>query len=125
MTRVDDLPKSMIELAETLGLRIALLLIQHFGGQDVKWPAHPRDDHAVIRALGETDGRAVCQYLGGGSFYIPHARRARSIRADVLKLEQRGMDRNAIARALGVSQRHVRRMANRTDDSRQSRMNFE
>ena len=41
MSQIDNLPMSMIELAETIGLRIALALIQNFGGQDVKWPKVP------------------------------------------------------------------------------------
>lgn len=123
---VNDLPMSMVDVAETLGMRVALALIQHFGGQDVKWPVRPKPDHPVIKALGEKDGRAVCEYLGGSPLYVPHARRARSVQADVLKLEARGMDRTAIALALGVSTRHVRRMANRrVDDDRQSSLNFD
>lgn len=119
--RVGDLPMSMIDLAETLGLRLALELIRHFGGQDVKWPSKPKLDHPVIKALGETDGLAVCDYLGGSPLYVPHMRR-RSIRLDVDRLEASGMDRAAIARVLGVSMRHVRRVANRTNDPRQTNM---
>lgn len=116
---IDALPLSMVDVAETLGLRVALALIQNFGGQDVKWPVNPKPDHPVIKALGETDGRAVCSFLGGGPMYIPHMRR-KSIAADVAALEGQGLDRATIARALGVSTRHVRRVANRNADPRQA-----
>lgn len=119
------LPASLVDVAETLGLAVALKLIQHFGGQDVKWPLNPRPEHPVIKALGETDGRAVCEYLGGQPLYVPHARPARSVQADVAKLEQRGLGRAEIARALGISMRHVRRMANRRVDDRQTTMKFD
>lgn len=59
MTDMQNLPASMIELAETLGLRIALSLIQNFGGQDVKWPKAPRADHPVVKALGELDAHLL------------------------------------------------------------------
>lgn len=113
--RIDDLPMSLIDIAETLGLRVALALIENFGGTEIKFPARPKSDHPVIKALGETDGLAVCDLLCGQQIYVPHGR-SRSARADVLRLEARGMDRQAIARTLGISQRHVRRMANRRDD---------
>lgn len=123
---VNTLPASLVDVAETLGLAVALKLIQHFGGQDVKWPVDPRPDHAAIKILGEKDGRAVCEYLSGAQIYIPHARPARSAKADVARLEAHGHDRAAIARMLGISMRHVRRMANRPeDDDRQSTLNFD
>lgn len=117
--KLDDMPLSIIELAETLGMRVALALIQNFGGLEVKFPVAPKPDHPVILALGETDGLALCKYMGGGQMYVPHARPARSVRKDVARMEARGMDRNAIARALGVSTRHVRRVANQSADARQ------
>ncbi len=114
------LPASMIEVAEVLGMRVAIALIRNFGGQEVKFPRRPRPDHPVILALGETDGNALCDYLGGQMIYVPHARPPRSVRKDVLRMAGEGMDRGTIARMLGISQRHVRRMANRRADKRQT-----
>lgn len=119
------LPASLVDVAETLGLGLALKLIQHFGGQDVKWPTTPKSDHPVIKALGESDARAVCEYLAGAPIYIPHARPRQSALADIARLEARGLDRAAIARTLGLSMRHVRRMANRRPDPRQTTLNFD
>ncbi|WP_036765208.1 helix-turn-helix domain-containing protein [Paracoccus pantotrophus] len=119
--RIDDLPTSLVELAETLGMRVAVALIENFGGLELKLPARPRPDHPVIKALGEEDGYALFAYMGGGSMYVPH-NRTTSARADILKLEAEGKDRAEIARILGISQRHVRRMANRREDPRQSRL---
>lgn len=124
MTKIDHLPMSMVELAETIGLRIALALIQNFGGQDVKWPKAPKPDHPVVKALGETDAFAVCEYLGGSPIYIPHARRSAVSPAKIAELEAAGLTRADIGRVLGVSTRHLRRVANRTDDPRQTRMTF-
>lgn len=57
--RTEGLPASLIDLAETLGLGVALKLIQAFGGQEVKFPRHPGAEHPVIKALGETDGLSL------------------------------------------------------------------
>lgn len=117
--RISDLPSSLVDVAETLGQRVALALVQHFGGLEVKFPVRPRPDHPVIKALGETDGYALCAFLGGQQIYVPHIRPARSVRDQVLMLEANGMDRAAIARALRISQRYVRMLVNERTDSRQ------
>ena len=120
-TRIDDLPASLQDVAETLGLRVAVALIEHFGGLEIKLPTRPRPEHPIIKALGAADGNALCAFLGGGSMYVPH-NRSTSARSAILKLEAEGKDRADIARILGISQRHVRRMANRRHDPRQKDM---
>lgn len=118
--RAEGLPASLIDLAETLGLSVALKLVQAFGGQEMKFPKSPGPDHPVIKALGETDGHAVCEYLGGAMIYVPHGRAGANRRA-VAGLEEKGHTRGEIARMLGISQRHVRRLANgASSDPRQS-----
>lgn len=112
---VDDLPLSLVDIAETLGMGVAIKLMQHFGGLEVRFPIVPPPDHPVIRALGEKDGYALCDFLSNERIYVPHGRPARSVRGAVQRLEAQGLDRAAIARELGVSQRHVRRVANQSD----------
>lgn len=117
--RLDDIPMSLVDIAETLGMGVAVKLMQVFGGQEVKFPKAPSPDHPVIKALGAVDGLALCEFLGGSLIYVPHGRARKSSRSDILKLQQAGHDRRAIARMLGLSQRHVRRQANADPDSRQ------
>lgn len=106
------LPSSLIDIAETLGLHVAVRLMEAFGGQEMRFPKHPAPDHPVIKALGEEDGRALCMFIGGDLIYIPHGRGRRSAQDDVRALEAKGHSRAEIARLLGLSQRHVRRAAN-------------
>jgi Mor family transcriptional regulator len=117
--RIDEMPVSLVDLAETLGMRVALAMMQHFGGQDIRPPKNPGDDHPIIKALGPADGRAVCHFLSGMRLYVPHGR-VRSKRQQVLDLEADGKGRAEIARILGISHRHVRRVAN-TSPKRDSR----
>lgn len=112
ITSVKNLPESLQDLADTLGVGIALKLIAHFGGTERKFPKFPADDHPIIVALGKDDGKAVCDYLGGDFIYIPHGRPRRSVRSDVLELVRQGKSRSEIARMLGISQRWVREVAN-------------
>ena len=117
--RIDDLPASLQDVAETLGLRVAVALIEHFGGLEVKFPVAPRPDHPVINALGETDGYALCDFLAGQQIYVPHGKPARSLRAEVIALDAAGLDRATIARQIGISQRYVRMLINQRPDTRQ------
>lgn len=103
-------PASLIDVAETLGLRVALKLLQEYAGIEVPIPKRPDETHAFIRALGKEDGYALCKMLGGGTIYVPN--RKKGARPDVLALHAAGKSREEIARILGISQRHVRRVAN-------------
>jgi hypothetical protein len=113
VSAIDTLPTSLRDVAETLGISVVLKLIQHYGGTEIKFPKKPDEGHPVIKALGKADGFALCDFLSGSMIYVPHCRAARSIRADVLVLQDSGKARREIAQLLGVSQRHVRRMANK------------
>lgn len=118
-TSIAGLPVSLRDVAETLGLPIVLKLIEHFGGAEIKFPKWPAEDHPVLQTLGKEDGKALCDFLSGGFIYVPHAKARKSIRVDVLALQEQGKERREIARLLGVSQRHVRRMANKSHDTNQ------
>lgn len=108
-----NVPVSLADVAETLGLSMVLKLMEHFGGTEIKFPKRPGDDHPVLQALGKEDGKALCDFLSGGFIYVPHGRARKSVRRDVLTLQDQGKERREIARLLGVSQRHVRRVANK------------
>ncbi|ANH05002.1 hypothetical protein [Shinella sp. HZN7] len=107
---LDGVPASLIDVAETLGLRVALKLLQEYAGIEVPVPKHPDETHPFIRALGREDGYALCRMLGGNAIYVPN--RKKGAKSDVLALQAVGKNREEIARILGISQRHVRRVAN-------------
>lgn len=119
--RTDDLPTSLIDIAEVLGMRVAIALIENFGGLDVKFPVKPGNEHPVIKALGETDGYALCHYMGGQAIYIPRKAVA-NLRASVEALDAMSLSRAEIARRLQISERHVRRIANDQKDERQGNL---
>ncbi|MDH0908016.1 helix-turn-helix domain-containing protein [Rhizobium pusense] len=112
ISSVKNLPESLQDVAETVGIGVALKLIAHFGGTEIKFPKKPADDHPILVALGKEDGNAVCQLLAGDFIYIPHGRPRRSVRADVKELDRQGKKRAEIARMLGISQRWVREVVN-------------
>lgn len=107
------LPTSIRDVAETLGLELVFKLVKHFGGVELKVPHKLTQEHPLM-VLGEHDARAVCRFLGGGEVYVPMMSPSR--RREVIAMEAAGLPRWKIARELGMSQRNVRRLANKADD---------
>lgn len=107
----DGLPDSLVDLAEALGLRIALVFMREFGGREIRIPKKPAADHPILLALGEDDGRALCHYLADQTIYVPHCQ-ATGRRRAVLDMIAAGKTQGRIARDLRLSERHVRRIAN-------------
>ncbi|QGA56177.1 hypothetical protein [Brucella sp. 2280] len=106
------LPASIEEIAETIGVRLALKIVQVYGGREIKFPTRPNDDHPVIQALGKEDGYAICKYMNGNLLSVPHCKPPRSARTAIKQLEADGLSRGEIARRLGITQRWVREVAN-------------
>lgn len=109
------IPESLHDVAETLGLGVALRLMQHYGGQEVEFPRRLKDEHELISVLGRSDAEKIVHLMSGARVYIPHGRSATK-RLEVERLEADGKARREIAKALGLSQRHVRRLANKPPD---------
>lgn len=118
---VKRVPASIDMIAETIGVRLALKIVDAFGGLDVKFPRDPEDDHPIILAFGKTDGHEICRYMGGQLLYVPHCRPPRSARADIKRLEAEGLSGGEIARRLGISQRWVREV---TKTSKSAQLNM-
>lgn len=106
------LPASIEEIAETIGVRLALKIVQVYGGSEAYFPKRPNEDHPVIQALGKEDGYAICNYMGGSLLSVPHCKPPRNALSAIRRLEAEGLSRSEIARRLGITQRHVRRVAN-------------
>lgn len=118
--RIDDLPPSLADIAEVLGMRVAIGLLEHFGGLDVKFPQEPAPEHPVVKALGEEDALALCQFLGGGAMYVPRGRKTGTKRAEVVALHKAGLRGAEIARRLHLTERYVRMLINDPGDDRQA-----
>lgn len=116
------LPLSLQEMADALGVAIVLKLIAAYGGAEISFPKNPDDSHPILLALGKDDGKALCAYLAGELIYVPHMRPRKSARSDVLALQDEGKQRREIARLLGISQRHVRRVANKPETPNQFKL---
>lgn len=109
----DGLPDSLVDIAEALGLRIALVFAAEFGGTEVRIPKNPGPDHPILKALGDGDGRALCHYMADQKVYVPHCRISGRRRA-VLNMLAAGQTQGQAAIKAGLSARHVRRISKAT-----------
>lgn len=108
---IDDLPKGIRDIAEVLGLGLTARLVAHFGGVELRIPQKLHPEHKLM-ALGEEDARALCEFCPGDTILVPVSLDRQRLAARVRELEGHGLKRWQIARKLGISQRHVRRLAN-------------
>lgn len=105
------LPASIRDIAETLGLEIVIKLVEHFGGVELRIPHKLHDKHKLM-VLGLDHAQALCEYCPEDTILVPVSLTARPNTKTVQQLEDQGLKRWEIARELGITQRHVRRLAN-------------
>ncbi|WP_299165826.1 hypothetical protein [uncultured Tateyamaria sp.] len=114
---LDDVPSSMIDIAEAFGFDVVEQLMANYGGLDVKFPTNPPEDHPVLQLLGDKRGREVCFFLSSANLYIPNSKQLQAQksgnqhRVEVQRMVAEGMTTDQIALQLGLSVRHVRRLA--------------
>lgn len=110
----------LAEIAEVVGVNEALRLSEAFGGQEgCNVPKTPRPDHPWVQPLGWEAFCKLCQAYGGGRIDIPRNAFAKTVKAKMAELKQRGLSHRAIALQLRCTERYVRMVMNEGQDDRQ------
>lgn len=118
----DDYPADSIMgcIADELGQDFHDKVIATLGGTEVKVPkrlARLGEDHALVAALGAEDAAKLVAVIGGEVLHVPcSANAAAARRSAVVAAVRQGQTTNQIARTLGISARHVRRLRQRADE---------
>lgn len=102
----------MQDIADACGLGIVIALVDNFGGLELRIPHSLTDDHKLM-VLGRIQAEALCSYCPGDTIHVPITLDRKRLKRQVDDLETKGFNRQEIARELGISQRHVRRLANK------------
>ena len=101
------LPGVLAEIADVAGHEAAIKMALEWGGREIHIPkpAHlkGRTTHRLVVLLGPEAASAVAARVGGGSTYIPRARRA------CAAFLARDHSPGEIARRLGTSRKVIRR----------------
>ena len=109
---IEGLPVSMQEIAEALGASIVFSLVEHFGGTEIKVPYALKDGHR-LEAIGRDQAEMLCHMFPEKKLHVPITLDRTKLKRQIDELEARGWKRWQIARELHITQRHVRRLANR------------
>ena len=72
----DDLPDSLREMVDVIGLEAVIRLVEHFGGIRVRIPSDPRrihEGHPLARAVGIEAARKLGEAYAGLEITVPRA----------------------------------------------------
>lgn len=120
MTPNLHLPNLLREVRDALGLEMALALAQHFGGLEVKIPQKPSATHPIATRISPALLEWLVARSGGERLAIPlgprHPDKLRAAEraAQVQRLTAQGWSSAEIARSLGMHERSVRLIRERT-----------
>lgn len=116
---IGAIPASMQDIADVFGLSMVIALVHNFAGLELRIPHRLKDDHQLMK-LGRDNAEALCDYCPGDTIHVPITLDRSRLKRQVDDLQAKGFKRQEIAQELGITQRHVRRLANREDpDDRQ------
>lgn len=102
------IPLSLADVEAQFGQSVALQLMQLFGGLDVRFSKTPKPE--MVQVMGMELAQEVCDFLRGQQFYVPHGRVGQR-HQEVKQLQAKDLPQGEIARQLGLSVRHVRRLS--------------
>lgn len=119
IVRAEDLPESLAQMCELIGLDKTLSLVRLFGGTRLRIPASPRDGHPLLRVLTHAQGRLLGSHYGGDDLYIPSlARLRRRERNRRLRAAyDAGATAHELARSEGLSERSITTILNAPEES--------
>ena len=98
-------PAGLVELAEVVGPEAALILQRDWGGIRLYVPRNLDESHPIALAIGWDAALKLCQWRPGEQLLLPSLYAARSRKAMIAAAKG---SHAQIARALGVTERHVR-----------------
>ena len=104
-----ELPPSLAELHDAIGLEALLALVEHFGGSRIYVPLESRlhEAHGLVKALGEPAARALCR-ARQAEFDVPRAvEYVRALRDAEIRRAYATESADQLARRFKVSRRRI------------------
>ena len=101
--------ESFEALVQLLGQGDALVLCREYGGMRLHVPKKVAADHDIARRIGVKAAQALADEFGGTAIDIPMGKAVDARRRTQFVMTSKA-SANFIARNLGITQRHVRRI---------------
>ena len=121
---LDDLPESLREVVDLIGLAATLRLVEQFGGMIALYvPREIEADHQLAAELGLPAARKLAGHYGGDYLRnIPRcASGLRRIRNAEIRRRSRAEPAPKLALAFGLTERQIWTILGEVDDSSQDR----
>lgn len=115
--RLQELPKSVQELVELIGIDAALAIVQERGGIRLCVPRQAREDHWLVPLIGLDALRALVAHYDGEEIDVPRcasALRAARERQIAAELEHDSVAR--VARRHAYTERGIRKLRRRLEE---------
>lgn len=106
-----QLIKDMI--LDELGQYVFDRLCDALGGETINLPNRPEtihEGHFLAQAIGLENARLMAATVGYAAYYVPLPRRGSEPEADPVELMRKGLANWEIAKVIGFTERHVRRL---------------
>ena len=105
---MSDVWVGQLELADVIGDVGVVILCAQYGGRSCYIPRRPRG--LLLELLGRQRMEALCSKFGGMQIVVPNLCRGEPFKKRILSSLEAGEKPDAIAEALGVTTRYVRRL---------------
>lgn len=99
----------MPEINRLIGTKLAVQFIRRLGGRPLYFPAKLSATHPIADAIGLSAAERLCRDLHGQKFAIP-APSSQLNWLDARGLRALGLSASEIAKCIGITERHVRRL---------------
>lgn len=108
----EDLPASLRDICEVIGLEPALSLVAAYGGTRVPVPASCQPNSRMARAIGLEPAVALARHYARDQIYIPSLLAVGRPRRDreIVAAHERGDKITALARRYRISERQVQKI---------------
>ena len=115
--RATELPQSLVEMAEIIGLEAVLTLVELRGGITLCVPVRAREDHWLVPHIGIDALRHLTEHYGGEEIEIPRCAAAvrAEMDAELLAKWRAGISQSRLARMYRITERAVRKKIRRAE----------
>lgn len=117
---VEDLPESLRELQQLIGLPATMAIVKRWGGLRIKIPSRYHDDHQLVKVVGHEAMVKVVDNYAGCNLYIPRALTAilamRNV--DILTRLDNEVSASTLAREYNLTERQIWKIKQRPEAAR-------
>lgn len=112
--KLENLPRSLQDLGEEIGLEAVLKLVARYGGTEISTPKKVHDDHPLVLLVGLPAAQYIASHWGGDNLYIPNLNRVKQkIRnIEIVRRFDQGESTQKLALAFQVTSRTIKNILN-------------